>query len=165
MSLYEIICEIAQKKKKIEGGGFSDLLTFDLKNKTIRSKKMFLLNKEGIVTQIQLEDGTCYSLKQIPFFDGEIADPYKEVQRLYDDFIFSRPSARTEYSNMNFRCKKSDELTFEQIMQGKDRNEARCALEAFILLGALSGIFEWKHENHWYWKGKNGLVLYKDWVR
>lgn len=165
MSLYEILCEITKKPQKIKCGGFSDLLTFDLKEKTIRSKRLLIVEKGKLVCNtIELEDGTCYDLTQVPFFIEKNDDQLAYVQKLYDDFLNSRPSAHADYANTNFRCKKSDELTFEQLLTGKVRNEARCCLEAYILLGAISGIFEWNNPNHWFWKGERGLVLYREWL-
>lgn len=168
MSLYGILCKISQNPQKIKGGGFSDLLTFDLKNKDIRSKHFFIM-KNGKVTckSIQMEDGTTYDLADIELLSQkeiENDDQFLHIQDLYNDYLYSRPSSHANFANSNFRCKKSDELTFDQLLNGKARNEARYRLEAYILLGSVSKIFLWPNPEYWFWKGTQGLVLYRDWI-
>ena len=42
----------------------------------------------------------------------------------------------------------------------------QCALEAYVLLASLSGLIEWKNEQHWFWQSKldKELIVLKEWL-
>ncbi len=154
MSLWEILCKIA------EVDGFN--LKFDLVQKNIKYKKKFIIEKGKIAIDfIEDCDGRKYEIQK-----GNIIqvtnNPYDEIQKLYDSYIFSRPNRCNRKSV--FRAKKSDELSYEQLTNGEDRELARCKLEGFIILNVVIEKLIWKETTHWFWKGNNGLIIFKEWV-
>lgn len=154
MNLWEIICKIA------EVDGFN--LKFNLANKDIKYKKKFIV-QQGKIMLDSVKD--CneneYRIQKDKIID-ETGDVYSIVQELYNAYIVSRPNKNNRKSV--FRAKKADELSYEQLVSGKDREEARCELEGFIVLNAMAQKWSWAHSDHWFWKGNNGLVIYKEWI-
>lgn len=166
MTLYEIICDMAKHHCRIRDMGSTDQLKFDLENKSIRCGNGYIVqNGRYCVDWLDLSDGTFYLLND-SFFNMNIKDPYVFVEELFKEYIVSRPSSIGAKNKGNFRAKTSDELSFDQLINGQDRLELQYRLEAFILLGALKGIFKWENNKHWFWKSKNvpGLILYKNWL-
>ena len=163
MSLYEVIKEITEKQQKIIGGGCSQNLCFDLKEKSIRSKRKYILKNGKLESPfIEVEGGKKYDLSGIELISQEeVGDPFETLQKLYDEFIFSFPDKNVQKSA--FRPKSSDELTDEQLSKGINRSFARCRLEAFVVLSALCGHLK-IDLSHWFYRGENGLIIYKDWV-
>lgn len=152
MTLYEILSDIASYD------GF--FIYVNLDKRSIKYKKQYIV-KDGVlvVEKIKTDDKTYIIDK------GQIAvvyDPEKEIQLLYDNYIYSKPGVGNKKSY--FIPKKSDELTFEELINGMDREEARCKLETYLVCLAMQGMWEWKQESHWFWKGKRGLIIYRKWV-
>lgn len=165
MSVYNTLCELAEKHTKVKGGGYSDTFSYDLKEKSIRSKGKYIVkNGHFIIEQIVLETDEVIDLTGELLADHEMQmeNQWEVLQQLYDSYLYSRPCVCSGKSN--FKAKTSDELTFEQLINGESRNVAKCRLEAFIILGAICRIFEWSNPQHWFWKGKNGLIIYRDWL-
>lgn len=159
MSVYRIISDLSKRYAKIANGGFTDNITIDLDKRIIRSGRLNLLEQEKIV----LDDRTTYEIKGHPFLsETEKQNPWETLQELYDQYITSSPWGSSKKSY--FIPKRSDELTNEELSRGIPRNEARIKLEAYILLGSLEGVFEWTNPEHWFWKGENGLVVYRKWI-
>ena len=136
----------------------TDNLLFDLKTKEIKSKGMCILGKEELL----LDTEEKISLPTELLSAEEKQNPWQKLQELYDQFYVSAPWGHSKRSY--FLPKKSDELTEKELSKGISRNEARTKLEAYILLGAIESIFKWPDESHWFWKGKNGLVVYREWM-
>lgn len=136
----------------------TDNLLFDLKTKEIKSKGMCILGKEELL----LDTEEKISLPTELLSAEEKQNPWQKLQELYDQFYVSVPWGRSKRSY--FLPKKSDELTEKELSRGVSRNEARTKLEAYILLGALEGIFKWPDESHWFWKGNNSLVVCREWT-
>lgn len=156
MSVYKTLVELADEHTKIVGGGYTDFLIFDFEKKDIRSKKKYVVkNGKLIVDKIFLEDGREISFAEVELISEE--EKNQNIQTLYDNYIYSCPTGMEAKSH--FRPKTSDELTFEQLLNGAKRSVERCKLEAFIVLGN----YQWINENHWFFKGDNGMILHRDW--
>ncbi len=156
MTVYDVLCSVSKEHKKIKGGGYTDVLIFDLKEKSIRSKGLYIVkNGRLVVNQIDVE-GEVYILDGLPL--GTENTSLEMLQPLYDSYLYSRPGSY--YVHSPFLAKTSDELTYEQLLKGIPRNHARCCLEAAIVLGN----FNWPNVEHYYWKGKNGFVLFREWI-
>ncbi len=163
MTLYEIICDLAQRHCRIKGMGSTDQLKFDLVEKNIQCGKGFIMQHgQFCVDWLDLTDGTFYV-----FDDGLInlkENPYELLENLYVRYRDSLPSKASVNNKGNFRAKVSDELTFEQLLEGEDRLWLQYQMEALILLGSLKGIFKWNDPKKWFWKSSTGLILYKSWL-
>ena len=158
MSLYETLCKLSENPRKIIGGGMTDNLLFNLETKEIKSRGLCVLVKEELLLDT---DEKIFLPKEL-LSEEEKQNPWQKLQKLYNQFYVSVPWGHSKRSY--FLPKKSDELTEKELSRGVFRNEARTKLEAYILLGALEGIFKWPNESHWFWKGNNGLVVYKEWM-
>lgn len=158
MSVYAILCHLADEHTKLIGGGYTDFLTFDFEKGNIKSKKKYIVkNGELAIDEISLEDGRKISLKEKELITEE--EKNQDIQTLYDNYICSRPSWIDAKSH--FTPKTSDELSFEQLLNGEKRSVERCRLEAFVILGN----YQWPNEEHWFFKGNNGMVLYRNWFK
>lgn len=162
-SLYDLLIWLSQRHEKINGKCWSDNLRFDLEKKNIKSGKFYLMeNNQWKYDTLKVGDKEIIlkGLPQLPKNLREV-EPWEYAEKLYEEYKYSSPFGQTGYGKSNFRACTSDELSFEQLLLGKNRVEAMCALEAFILLGNLP----WEEENHWYRKGKDPwFVVYKSWI-
>lgn len=167
MTVYEILLNLVQKHERIKGGCYSDMLRFDFVKKNIFKGKYFLM-KNGALTQkeICLLDGTVYNLRNLPLLPLELTvQPFNILGDLYLQYKYSVGSGRSMRNKGNFRACTSDELAFEQLCNGEERIKAQYALEAYVLLGSVSGVLQWPDLKHWFWKSKIDpwLILYRDW--
>lgn len=154
MSLWEIICKIA------EVDGFN--LKFDLVHKNIMYKKKYIVQQGKIVLDsIKDCNENKYEIKKDRIIN-ENSNLYAVVQKLYDAYTVSRPSKNNRKSV--FRAKKSDELSYEQLINGEERELTRCRLEGFIVLNAIAQKWTWEYSDYWFWKGNNGLIIFKEWI-
>lgn len=152
MTLYEILSDIASYN------GF--FIHVDLDKKSIKYKKQYIVKDGALVADEIITECKVYAINKDQIVTT--CNPEVEVQALYDKYVCSKPSTSNKKSY--FIPKKSDELTFEELINGMDREEARCKLETFIVCCALTGTWQWKQESHWFWKGKRGLIIYRKWV-
>ena len=121
-----------------------ELLSFDFENKTIKKGKEILFEPH-METQLECNE-----------------DPWETLQKLYDNFVNSVP--HKEKTKWHFKGKRVDELSYEQFMNNEDRIKAGYRLEAFIIMASVSGLLIWNNPKHWFWKGKRGLIIYRDWI-
>jgi len=180
-SLYQILIELSDShcrfKKKNKRGGYADLLRFDLDSKTIRNNKTILM-KNGKVTlsKIELADGREYDLTDVCFFDkydytlltniGGSKDSYSIIEGLYANYKNSVPSKHSQYSRLNFKALKVDDLSMEQLLKNMSRIKAQYMLEGYILLASIEGAIVWKNDSHFFWQSSKDkdLILFKEWI-
>lgn len=92
------------------------------------------------------------------------------IEELYKQYKYSNPSKESESfrDKTYFKALPENELTMEQRVTEKPRNQARAALEAFILCASLAGYLVWDDEimgGHWYYQGKDkDLVIMREWI-
>lgn len=153
-------------KGKYHYHGNADSLIFDLKNWSAYSGDYYII-KNGKVRkkELMLSNGECISLNGLPLVNST-DDPYAKIEQLYANYYMSVPSAKESGRKRNFLCKNVDKMTLEEIESGEPRAKARYALEAFILLAAMSGIIPWYDLLKFYWYSNNckGLIVYRDWI-
>lgn len=152
-SLYRTICDIAEEV----------CFVFDFKEKTMKSGHITVINNTKILDTFKLENGEEVKLPHTHILsEREMEKPFDKVQELYDQYRVSFPSNTKVRSN--FMALRSDGMTFEELRKGIPRNLARTKLEAYILLGSIQEIFKWPDETHWFYRGKRGLILYREWL-
>lgn len=174
-TIYEVITGLpdvyakfvtVSKKGKYQYHGNADSLIFDLKKWSAHSGSYYVI-KNGKLhrKELMLSNGECISLEGLPLINPT-DDPYAEIERLYASYYMSVPSAKESSRKMHFLCKNVDKMTLEEIESGESRAKARYALEAFVLLAAMSGMIPWHDLSKFYWYSNNckGLIVYRDWI-
>lgn len=168
MSVYAILCDLAEKHSKIVGGGSTDLLQFDLENKSVFCGRKAIIDKGKLCQDfIELTNGEVVLFQGESFIDEkDYIEPYNQIEILYGEYRKSVPSKNSDTRKSNFIGLSADELTFEELRDGESRILAGYKLEGYILFGAIERKFPWKNEKHWFWKSENvpGLILYKKWL-
>lgn len=95
-----------------------------------------------------------------------------EVENLYDDYKYSRPSQQTikRDRKTKFRAltmaQLIDELGHDALNNPTPRNVAQAKLEAFILLSLINGSFkpEELFAKDWFYQGADkSFIIRKDW--
>lgn len=165
MNLHEVLMEMAQKHIKIKGSGYADLLTFNLKTKTIKNGITVLVKNGEIIPQaIELNDGRTLILEN----DWGLTetDFIKGVEERYEKYYLSTPTKLDQFTKPNFIAKNYEKMTYEEMMcQSNNRNLARYELEWFVMASAINKTIPWNKE-HWYWQSsvKPRLIIYKEYL-
>ena len=168
-TIYKIICELSKSHIKFKGKnkGYADLLKFDLVKKRISNGKTVIMdNGEIVVDEIELANGTVFSLKDKELIDEINTESIlEEIEKLYYEYKHSVPNKHSSFIKCNFKGKTSDELTFKELTNGQQRTLAQYKLECFILFHSIKGNLKWKESNHFFWKSEKhpDLVLFKEW--
>jgi hypothetical protein len=85
---------------------------------------------------------------------------------LYSQYKRSVPSERHLGGKPYFKADSVEDLTDNELAFNASRNYCQAQLEGYVLLAGLSGWFDWKNENHWFWQSKifPELVCLREWV-
>ena len=166
MNLHEVLMEMSKSHVKIKNSGFSDLLFFNLKTKTIKNGKTILVENGVIITQtIRLNDGRVLELED----DWGLTetDFYNGVEERYEKYYLSRPTKIEKFVRSNFIAKNPEKMTWNELINSgcSNRNIARYELEWFVMASAVNKIIPW-NEEHWYWQSEKHptLFIYKEYL-
>lgn len=173
MTLYEIIQLMGKAHCRIKGSNcFSDLMRFDLTDKTIHNGNFTLMKKGKPIEQIiELTDGQTFEVtkdtKLLP--DNLYECNFKDkLEELYERFYRSCPSKRSMYAKPNFIEDVSKTASVLQLAQAVDKIEAQYELEAFVLLSSLVRDLPKEldmQDSHFFWRtDQSKLRLYRDWM-
>ena len=104
---------------------------------------------------------------EIPKFEGTTDEFIAELERLYEQFMYSIPSERSENKRRKyFKGKEIDEISLEKLGLGVDRETASFLVEMSILCQTIHG-FNWQTdvEGKFYWYSRHfrDFVIMKDW--
>ena len=93
-------------------------------------------------------------------------DSWSVVEQLYTKYKKSAPSARYYGNKPYFHPDDVEDLTDDEIAFNEPRNWCQAKLEGFVLLAGISGMLEWKNENHWFWQSKTEpqCIELKEWI-
>ena len=164
-TVLDFIIGLADRRIKFKGGGWVNQLNFDLENKTIKNGNTYII-KNGILTrkEINLINGEVYDLSDIPLIDKDLyKNPYVVIEDMYEKLKSSIPSSNFRFSNFKFKPKEKIELT--NLKDIESSTKALYCLQAYILLGSIENMIPWENDNHFFWKGKNGVIVYRDWIK
>lgn len=141
---------------------FSDLISFDFKNRKI-SNGSIVLYDHGIIEQTLHLGGMEVKITKDMEIEGGPAS-VEELEQLYEKFKYSKLEPYAKYARENFvAVSDNDKLTREQFENAEDRQPARVRLESYVMFHDFSRFFT--NEKHHYWKSNNGLTLYREWVK
>lgn len=122
----------------------------DFKNKTLKVDGKYWIKDGKMIDGIEIPN----------------VDLLNEIDQLYTDYYYSRPSERsTKCRHLYFKAKKYEDMTDEEVILGKNRESTRAKLECLVLSAILNG-WQWKNEyGSWYWKSNkhSDLVLLRGW--
>lgn len=169
MSVYQMLSEeLPARHYKIKGHGYVDLLAFDFKTHSIRNGSFYLMKDGKLMTDcVVLQNGTEINLPKEIFSTQEVEEPWQKIEDLYYQYYVSRPTEVANFLRPNYRAKTADELTFDELVDGKPRQQALYAFEGYMMLGIVSGILQWLDAGKWFWQSSKypGLIIYRDWFR
>lgn len=150
-------------KKLIEKVTFGKRFKIDLKKQNMRIGNKYLI-----------KDGEWDLELDLIQYEHEIRPDLRTdycleiIEELYEKYLTSVPSERSESSQHYFYAKRENELTDEEMVRGEEREVARAALEGFILCSVLSGWLTWNEATmgKWFWQSKvhKDLVILKEWI-
>ena len=175
-SIYKMLIELSKSHTKLKSGGWADLMTFNLKEKTIKNGKTIILERGEIkCEEIELVNGYKYQLSSELINETDLIEygienckenPYDVIQTLFGLFKSSVPSEHSEYGKFNFYCKSADELTMREMVNGLPRLETYYLLEGYIMLASLSDWINWEIPIHYFWQCPEDkkLIIYRDWI-
>ena len=134
--------------EKVEQGS---KFKIDLVGKTLK------IDGKEVVLEGNLIDGTDVDLS---FGSWDI------LEMLYGQYKRSVPSERHNGNKPYFKAVSVEDLTDSEIAFNASRNYCQAQLEGYVLLGSLSGLLEWKNENHWFWQSKHDkdCIVLKEWI-
>ena len=166
MNLYNVLMEMSDDHVRIKKGGYSDLLYFDLKNKTIKNGKIILVENGIIKPQtIKLTNGKEFMLEDDW---GEIKDEfYNGIEKRFEKYYLSMPSKAERFVRSNFMAKPTNKMSYQDLQNStSNRAKARYELEWFVMASAVNGNIKWKNDRHWFWKSSKypKLIIYKEFI-
>lgn len=165
MNLHEVLIEMTEQHQRIKGGGYSDLLFFNHKTKTISNGKTVLVKDGKIVPQIiKLTD------KELTLEDDwgyEHEDFYSGMERRFDEYYKSVPTKCERFVKTIFMAKALNKYSSytEMMNMSNNRAKARYELEWFFMASSINGDIKWLNDKHWFWKSPNTkLIIYKEFI-
>lgn len=172
LSLYDILVAISEKRGlKIKGGGKTELLRFNLSEKSIISGGKKYLMKDGkIIPQtLEISDGSSFELTEdMPLLSQELSERpfFDEVEDLFKSYYTSQPSEISAYAKPNFVSKRFEDISFRDLLNGISREVARTKLEAYVMLSSLTKQLCLPNKQHFFWQSKQypSLIIYRDWL-
>lgn len=165
MNLHDVLKEMSKEHRIVRGKKvYCDLLNFNMVDRTIRNGKLVLVEKGEIKPQhIELSDGREFDLDDDWGLNDE--EFYSGVERRYGEFYTSCATETDRFIKHNFIAKATDQLTYQEFMNGGNRNEKRYELDWFVMAHAVRGDVKWN--GGWYWHSNQypSLIVYKYYVK
>lgn len=159
MNLHDALIKMSETHSRMNGKGFSDLLTFHLKERTIKNGNIYLMRDGEIIEQdIKINGQVIHIDNDLRIINEEF---YSGLEKRFADYYTSVPDKGVKFEKNNFVCKIFEELTTNEMRFGKHRATARYELEWWVIANAIKGV-DWP-EGKWFWKSKNypKLILFK----
>lgn len=172
-TVYDVLIDLSKEHKRFKRvgknkSGYTDLLKLDLESRTITNGNIIIMkNGEMVVDEVRTSDGRTYVLKDKPLIElDEQKNTYDTLEELYHQYKYSVPNKNNRYLPTVFKAIPDEELSFEQMINNMQRNEANYRLSAFIMFASILGKLPWYNRGHWYWQSQNDkdLILYRKWV-
>lgn len=88
------------------------------------------------------------------------------LEKLYEDYKYSVPSAASEYKSSYFSAIPDSELDEFHFLTGLPRLVAQARLEIYIACLKAAGLFKLDFGTGWFWQSPNDkdLVILRKWV-
>ena len=149
-SIYEFIVEKANDTTHIR---------FDLIGKKIRYNNKNIVDYDFDTGEVFIEN----ELSNIPLITkDEVGENWKEtIKKLYFEHYYSVPSINNIPSP--FVAKHVDDLSYEDMLLGENRNVTSAKLQALLILGSLTGLIQWEDNDKHYWYSDK-LYVYRNWI-
>ena len=162
MTLYDYLIQTVQRTARSKGAEYRRI-DIDLHSQSIWCDREPILC-HGILVTCQVSDSEGHVIvDDLIHYEGE---PYAEIQRLYAQYKRSVPRKRDKGRNRGcFKALPADDLSMVELENNMSRDEARIRLEAFICLGAASGLIHWRVPRHFFWQGQDpNCIIYRSWI-
>lgn len=90
------------------------------------------------------------------------------IEDFYNEYKYSMPSERSENKRKKyFKALSAEELSIDDMVNGKSREVAQCILEGYILVNILKGTLYWDEQllGRWFYQGNDpDLIILKKWI-
>lgn len=90
------------------------------------------------------------------------------IEDFYNEYKYSMPSERSENKRRKyFKALSVEELSIDDMVNGKPREVAQCILEGYILVNILKGTLYWDEQllGRWFYQGNDpDLIILKKWI-
>ena len=90
------------------------------------------------------------------------------IEDFYNEYKYSMPSERSENKRRKyFKALSAEELSIDDMVNGKSREVAQCILEGYILVNILKGTLYWDEQlmGRWFYQGNDpDLIILKKWI-
>ena len=162
-TVFDVITELSDKRVKFKNGGWVNQLSFDMVNKTIKNGNTYIIKNGKICDRIVLNNGETYELSSLSIVNEEYySEPYKTIETLYETLKNSVPGLNFKIQNFPFKLNSNDiSLSSKKLVSSTN---ASYNLQTYVMLGAICGLIKWVNDEHFYWKGSNGVIIYKNWI-
>ena len=165
MNLHDVLMRMSTKHQKIRGSGYSDLLFFNHKTKTILNGNTVLVKEGKIIPQIiHLTDYDLELEDDWGILDEEF---YSGMERRFEDYYNTVPTKNDRFVRSIFPTKPINKYSsYEELVKAKvNKNKLRYELEWFFMANSVNGNIKWLNDKHWFWKSPNSkLVIYKEFI-
>jgi len=165
VNLHNVLMEMANKHQRIKGGGYSDLLFFNHKTKTIFNGKTVIVKEGKIIPQTIHLTNCDLTLDDDWGFNEE--EFYRGMERRFKDYYNSIPTKADRFVKTIFPSKPLNKyVSYEEMMiANSNRNRTRYELEWFFMASSVLGNIKWLNDEHWFWKSPNTkLIIYKEFI-
>lgn len=165
MNLHDVLMEMSKRHQRIKGSGYSDLLFFNHKTKTISNGKTILVKDGKIIPQtIKLTD---IDLTLDDDWGYKNEDFYTGMESRFNNYYESVPTKTDKFIRTIFPSKPLNKyLSYYEMMNSNcNKNKARYELEWFFMASSINKNIEWKNDKYWFWKSPNTkLIIYKEFI-
>lgn len=159
MNLHETLMKLGSGHHKMNGKGFSDLLTFDLADQTISNGKIVLMKNGKIIPQEIKVNGEVIELENDLGLNSD-EEFFAGLERRFAEYYISVPTPYDNYMRMNFQCKTYEELTTKEFNLLISRSLTKYELEWWVIANTIAGRVNWPNPKHYFWHSKKYRKLY-----
>lgn len=172
-SLYKILTHLSEQNECI-GKNHVGTIGINLTTKDIYCGKYAIMQSGKLLQNTIVTDKNTYQIgnliepNDLVFLGEEFSDikrdPYSIMEKLFYIYYNSSPNRFNDQRRKNILCKSLNEMTYEELEQGENRNKAQTMLEGYILLGGLSKWITWDEESNFFTKIDDSFYLFRDWI-
>lgn len=172
-SLYKVLIRLSERNEYI-GKKHVGTIGINLTTKDIYCGKYTIMQSGKLLQDTITTDKNTYKIGILietddlmslgeDFFDIK-GDPYNVMKKLFYTYYNSSPNRFNDQRKKNILCKSLNEMTYEELEQGENRNKAQTMLEGYILLGGLNKWITWDEKSNFFTKIDDSFYLFRDWI-
>lgn len=172
-SLYKTLIHLSEQNEYI-GKNHVGTIEINLTTKNVYCNKHIIMQSGRLLQDTIITDKNTYKIGSLieiddlmflgeDFFDIK-GDPYNVMKKLFYTYYSSSPNRFNDQRKKNILFKSLNEMTYEELEQGENRNKAQTMLEGYILLGGLNKWITWDEKSNFFTKIDDSFYLFRDWI-